>query len=242
MHPRLQESPDSPLNNVRIWTTQIESFLPAEVDELKAALDSTERARAARFHFEHDQKNYVATRGLLRLLLGATLNERGSKLVLGYGEHGKPFLTRNDQPSSAVHFNVSHSGGWAMFAVSRGGEIGLDLESAERLKRSQGNLDQLAARVLSPNELAIWQALPDTSTRTTAFLRAWTRKEAYAKATGRGLRDETMGVEVALDAAAPQSSLRLDTAGKSWLLRDIWAPAGFCAAVAVEQRSGSNLK
>ena len=64
-------------------------------------------------------------------------------------------------------------------------------------------------RVLSPREIAIWRALPDDAIRATAFLRAWTRKEAYVKAIGEGLYCGLQSIEVALDATHPQPSLTI---------------------------------
>ena len=96
--------------------------------------------------------------------------------------------------------------------------------------------------MLSQRELAIWQALPDAAARDAAFLRAWTRKEAYVKATGKGLFDELGNIEVALDAAAPESSLTLRSIPQEgeimrhWALHDLSAPDGFAAALAVEQK------
>jgi 4'-phosphopantetheinyl transferase len=127
-----------------------------------------------------------------------------------------------------------------MFALAWDCEVGIDLESIARLKRDDNGLAGLAARVLTARELAIWQALPETA-REAAFLRAWTRKEAYAKATGRGILDELIHTDVALDAAAPKSSLTLRPRQKGeiardWVLHDLPAPEGFAAALAVEQK------
>ena len=121
--------------------------------------------------------------------------------------------------------------------------MGIDLESSARLKRDGDGLAGLAARVLSARELPVWQALPKTA-REAAFLRAWTRKEAYAKATGHGLLEELLRIDVALDAAAPESSLTLRSQQKGeisrdWILHDLPAPDGFAAAIAVEKPAGS---
>ena len=137
-------------------------------------------------------------------------------------------------------FNLSHSAGWAMFALARDCEVGIDLECAARLNRDADGLAGLAARVLTARELAIWQGLPETA-REDAFLRAWTRKEAYTKATGQGLLDELIYTDVALDAAAPKTSLTLRSPGegeiaRDWVLHDLPAPDGFAAAIAVEQK------
>jgi 4'-phosphopantetheinyl transferase len=72
-------------------------------------------------------------------------------------------------------------------------------------------------------------------------LRAWTRKEAYIKATGEGLFHRLQDIEVALDAATPKDSLTICSSpdeGKvtyGWTIHDLTAPAGFVASVAVAQ-------
>lgn len=202
-------------------------------------LDSTERARAARFHFERDQRYYVATRGLLRSLLGTELDKNPATLVFEYGSRGKPSIVAGTH-DRVPRFNVSHSSGWAMFALAWDREIGIDLECGSRLEREENSLSQLAARILSIRELAIWRDLPSDAERRAAFLRAWTRKEAYAKATGQGVFDELDRIEVALDAAAPKSLLALRAANsegqtRDWTIHDLSAPDGFAAALAVEQ-------
>ena len=181
---------------------------PADLEELTALLDAAERARASEIHFERDRRHYVAARGLLRRLLGAALDRPASALPFQYGAHGKPALASAFMRDRTLSFNLSHSAGWAMFALAWDRDVGIDLESLPRLKRDGDGLAGLAARVLSARELPIWQALPKVA-REPAFLRAWTRKEAYAKATCQGLLDELILTDVALDAAAPKSSLTL---------------------------------
>lgn len=231
---------DTPVPGVQIWRANLEALSPAELEELSALLDAGEHARAARFHFEQDRRHYVASHGLLRRLLSAALDQPATALVFEHGAHGKPAIAPALVPGRSPRFNLSHSAGWAMFALAWDCEVGIDLESTARLKRDVDGLAGLAARVLSARELTIWQTLPDTA-RDTAFLRAWTRKEAYAKATGQGLLEELIRTEVALDAAAPKSSLTLrspqeDEITRGWVLHDLPAPDGFAAALAVEQK------
>jgi 4'-phosphopantetheinyl transferase len=243
MSSSLLQSSDTPVEGVEIWTAHLESFSDAEIGELAALLDGAEQTRAARFHFARDRRHYVASRGLLRRLLGAGLDRPATALVFEYGTQGKPALAASCSPGRVLRFNLAHSSGWAMFALVWDREIGIDLESATRLKRDINALPGLAARVLSPRELAIWQTLPDLTAQDAAFLRAWTRKEAYVKATGKGLFDELANIEVALDAAAPKTSLTLRSIPQEgeimrhWALHDLSAPDGFAAALAVEQKA-----
>ncbi len=220
----------------RIWRAHLEAIRADELVALESLLDAAERARAARFRFERDRKAFVAARGVLRRLLGETLGVEAEAVAFRFGRNGKPALA--PEMGQALRFNLSHSGGHAMFAFHPHLEIGIDLETAGRLEGRDDELAGLAARVLTTRELAVWRALPDAAARHAAFLRAWTRKEAYGKATGEGVFDGLTHIEVALDAAAPERSLRVparDERGSAWVIWDLPAPEGFAAALAVEE-------
>src|SRR5205823_13129844 len=132
MFSALLQSSHTPVSGVQIWTAHLDSLSSAEIDELKASLDSAECARSARFHFESDRRHYIASRGLLRHLLGAALETPASKLIFEYGAHGKPALVAAFSWDRMLRFNLSHSAGWAMFALAWDREVGIDLESATR--------------------------------------------------------------------------------------------------------------
>ncbi len=190
---------------------------------LRNLLNDEERARAARFHFERDQRRYVAARGLLRELLGERLGLDPAALRLRVGPHGKPALAGGP---GALRFNVSHSGDRALFALADGGrEVGVDLESAARLGDAR-DLPALAARTLTPADLARWRDLPEAG-RPGAFLRAWTRLEAYGKATGEGL-GQVLG----------RRSVLFETDLPGWRPFDLPVGEGWAGALVVESPPG----
>ena len=237
---RVLEAVLSPESGVRIWIAHLDSILPNDGRELIASLDSGERARVAQFRFERDRQHFLATRGILRHLLGAALDIPASALVFEYGPHGKPAIAGMHGDERTLRFNISHAAGSAIFALAWDRNLGIDLEASGHLVSDPQDLFDLAMCVLSTRELTIWRALPDAARRP-AFLRAWTRKEAYVKATGEGLFDRLQTIEVALDAAAPQPSLTIrspsekEKVGRDWTVHDLPTPDGFVAAVAVEQ-------
>ena len=160
-------------------------------------------------------------------------------IAIEYGEHGKPTLAA-DAAARPLRFNLSHSDGWALFALASDCEVGIDLESGLRLEADEKNLSALAKRILSGRELSVWQSLADLAARRAAFLRAWTRKEAFAKATGKGVFDQWSRFELVLDAASPDPSLTIrlpahkQEPASAWLLHDLSPPQGFAAAVVIE--------
>jgi 4'-phosphopantetheinyl transferase len=186
--------------------------LDGDIPRLARLLTSDERDRAARFHFDRDRNRYIVCRGTLRELLGVR-----SRFV--YGRYGKPRLEGSD-----VQFNVSHSHGMGLIAIARGREVGCDIERIEQRFVDE----QIPERFFSPREVAALRALPD-SEQCHAFFRCWTRKEAFIKACG-------MGVSLALDSfdvtlGQPAALLR---GADGWFLRAVEAPAGYAAAIVMQ--------
>ena len=101
-------------------------------------------------------------------------------MELRFAEHpgGKPRLAGNE-----LQFNLSHSGSWAMIAVSLDIPVGIDLERPRRFA-SAARFGRLVQRICSPAEQAAVAAAGDPE----AFLlRLWVRKEAVVKAEGTGV-------------------------------------------------------
>ena len=86
--------------------------------------------------------------------------------------YGKPQLAAQH----AVHFNVAHSHGLWMAAISRRTPIGIDVEQI----RDDIPFDALARRFFQPDKE--WAAAPNLGA--VSFFRFWTRREALLKAHG----------------------------------------------------------
>lgn len=139
----------------------------------------------------------ATARGALREILGAYLDTEPETVELTVGANGKPELAAGPPgeptPSGApapLSFNLSHSGGLALVAVS-GTAVGVDVE---RL-RPRRDLVRLAARWLPAADAEAVAAASDDE-REAAFYAAWTRHEARAKCTGAGLAGPPPGPEV----------------------------------------------
>jgi 4'-phosphopantetheinyl transferase len=143
----------------------------------KELLSVDERLKAKRFKFERDKKHYTAGRGTLRELLGRYLGESPSRIKFSYTDKGKPFLK-----NSAVKFNIAHSGGMAVFALSSMHELGIDIE----ILKDKKDAVELAKRFFSEDEIKDLDSVPKEKL-TESFFNCWTRKEAFIKALGKGL-------------------------------------------------------
>ena len=120
-------------------------------------------------------------RGILRALLGRYLDCDPAEIRFHYGPNGKPALV---SPASAdvLHFNLAHSDGLALYAFTRLGDVGIDVERIRDLP----DWPHVAEAAFSPRELAQLKACPPERQRE-EFFRAWTRQEAVLKALGTGL-------------------------------------------------------
>jgi len=127
----------------------------------------------------------VVARAALRHVLADELGTRPGEVDVsrecqrcGHATHGKPWVVGAPELS----FSLSHSGRWAIAAVARDAVVGADLE----VVRARSRLDRLAARVLNDAELTQYTSTPPPA-RLVLFVELWTAKEAYLKATGRGI-------------------------------------------------------
>ena len=141
-----------------------------------------------------------------------------------------PRWSRNRTPD-AIRFNLSHSHGKALYAISRGREVGVDLEFI----RCDLEAEQIAERFFSHSEIETLRALPP-SLRKYAFFLCWTRKEAYIKARGEGLSMSLDQFDVSLTPGKPAALLRTNPDSDEalrWSLRDLKPASGYAAALAI---------
>jgi len=222
-------------DEIQVWTAAV----PPDSSELAAlarVLSAEERRRAERFLVDPPRRQFVFCRALLRHLAGACLDRAPEALRFGVHPLGKPFVEQ-PSPCGDFRFNLSHSGALAAVVLARGHEVGVDLE----LIRPLHDVAALAGRIFSPDELDAWHALP-VSRRSEAFYTAWTRKEAYLKATGEGMTGGLRAVEVSLVPGAVSPLLMVpggSAAAARWTMRDLPLPPGYAGALAFESRAST---
>lgn len=216
-------------DEVHVWRASL-SLTASSVQSLQQTLAADEQARADRFHFQRDREHFIIARGVLRAILGCYLRREPSQLRFCYNSHGKPVLAK-ESGGDVFRFNVSHSHGLALYAVTRGREVGVDLEHI----RPHLDLIEIAERFFSPREVAVLRALPPRM-QTYAFFSCWTRKEAYIKAKGEGLSIPLDQFDVSLAPGEPAALLHTqwdDQEASRWSLRELNPGPGYVAALAV---------
>lgn len=206
----------------RPWTHTDPAPLP--VDEL----DESELGRAAGLLRTGDRVRYLSAHVALRRLLSAYTGIAPRALRLGRdrcpccgGPHGRPVLLDRPQDLRAdwPHFSLSHSHQVAVVAFATA-TVGVDVQRVP-----SATAVRLCLADLHPAEQAELAAVPGRR-RPTAFAQLWTRKEAYLKGLGTGLRR---------DLAADYLGGGRDSPGRppGWSVTDLPGPPGHVAAAAV---------
>lgn len=218
-------------NDADVWLFDLDLPQVAR-DALFPLLDDAERKRAAAFAFAHLQAHHVSAHGQMRRILSAYAERPARELRIRLTPEGKPFLSPLESPA----FNLSHSGGLGLLAVTRSAPIGVDIERI----RHASDLAGIASSTFSAAENAALTRLPEAR-RTEAFFACWSRKEAVGKFDGRGLGLEPASFTVPVDPDAPPDAagdLVEIGATRPVRLFDVPVPSGFRGAVAALPGTG----
>jgi 4'-phosphopantetheinyl transferase len=201
------------------------------VEEMQETINAEEMARAEGFRFEKDRYRFIVARGLLRAILGYYLGVLPGELQFIYGPHGKPRLAE-ETGGSWLRFNLTHSHGRGLCAVTAHREVGIDIERVV----SDIENDLIAEHFFSSGENAALHKLP-LERRPEMFYRCWTLREAYVKAIGNGLYFSLDQFEVVF-AHGRKPTLRSNESFSDemarWSLYELYPWPGYAAALTVE--------
>lgn len=223
---RLPVNPASSWHPVTVWL--IDTRQSADVtDQLATLLDRSERDRVELIAEPAERARFIIAHGAVRLILAELLTVPAASVGWRFGPHGKPDISA---PETELRCSLSHSEGLAAFAVTAHRQIGVDLQ------RRQGNaeLGRMAARYYPHDEAQFVQAGRTPRQRAVRFTGLWARKEAGIKAEG-GRLVAGLGRPARLPGPIAGSVLMTDPSRPTerYLVRDLVAPAGYHAAVAL---------
>ncbi len=218
-----------PEDHVDVWAVDL-ARVGEEVSASAGLLSADELRRAANMRVESHRRHFILTRGALRSLLAGYLDADAAEIELPAGPHGKLAL---DPP--ALRFNLAHSGELALIAASAHSELGVDLE----LMRPRADPLRVARGYFTPAESDVIEAAP-AEERNALLYRLWVAKEAFVKATGRGLSASLKSFSVQLEPGPPRlAEVAGDEAeARRWSLEELSVPPRYAAALVAEGRPG----
>ncbi len=209
-----------------LWFVRLDRT-DAEIAPMRATLSEDEAARAARFFRDSDRNHFIVARATLRELLAGRIGCDAAAVRFEYNQWGKPALAASFAPAD-IRFNLSHSEGFAFYAISSKREVGVDIETI----RPDIASEQVAENFFSPVEVSALRALP-LDHQPEGFFNCWTRKEAYVKARGEGLSIELASFDVSLRPGEPAAIVRAVDREK-WAIASFRPDSGRVAAIVIE--------
>ena len=141
--------------------------------------------------------------------------------------HGKPILAATSGIPS-LRFNLSHSHQFALFSFCLERAVGIDIEKI----RPQVAFEASKPATFLPTNAPNLKTLPDL--RPEGFFLCWTRKEAYVKARGDGLKVPLESFSVSLTPGKPAVLRSSDE--QRWSVYSLVPTPGFAAALVAEGR------
>lgn len=215
--------PELSRNRVHLWTSAL--FVEWQAPDA-GILSAAEKERAGRFRRRSDAERYISARLILRMILAGYTGFGPGEVGIGISPEGKPHL----EPEQGLSFSISYSGDIFLCAVTSGGEVGVDVQVHAGIDQGSEN----AELFMSENEAGAFISLSGRD-RERFFFDSWARREAVAKACGKGLKEAPRSISIEPSvrpgghwtALAPSSAIR-------WNVFDIPVMEGYSAAAAVE--------
>lgn len=155
-----------------------------QLDRAVGMLSAAERSRFSGYSNGVVARRFAMGRAVLREVLAALQSVAPVAVRIVEGEFGKPALGKNPQ-QPPLWFSVAHCDDLLLVALSRDGEVGVDVERT----RPIDCWERVADRTLAPGERAeLLRAVERGEAPDRAFLRHWCRVEAELKAIGCGIQ------------------------------------------------------
>ena len=218
---------DIATGQIHIWKVNLDT--EKLVEDQQSILSCGEQQRAARFILQNKRSWFQAAHCALRKILSGYLNKSPEDIQFQYGPAGKPYCIQTGR-GERIEFNLAHADHLMLLAVTLGVPVGIDLERHRSISAREWILKQY----FSGNDLAAFRNLP-AADQDSAFLSAWTAREACGKLSGNGLANpsQTDHLVPGLERALPDSHYETYLMGSSSCLR-FNPDAGFSACAAVQ--------
>jgi len=212
---------------IHVWGFSLDGS-KSFVEQCRSWLSEDEGGRAARFIRQHDQLRYVLAHGGLRAVLARYTGLDPSALTFQLGLTGKPALLNGRVPQHPLGFNLSHSHGRMLMAISSKQDIGVDLEQiCDKVEAAK-----LADRFYAPDERDRVISLSGPG-QTQQFYRYWVAKEAVLKGQAVGLRS-LQQCEIHTSDDSPRAEVKLSEGAAmqpGWMVHWLDCEAGWVGAV-----------
>ena len=219
---------DGTAPHVWTWRLDVDQESLSRFEEVLST-DEWRRVRRSTRHLQ--ARRFIVRRGMLRTILGQYLDRHPQEVRFVYNPQGKPALA--PQHCTELQFNLSASGDLAVLGVGKGGPLGVDIERLRPIPLDIGR----TFHDLPPGETVHFDSVAESGPGL-RFLRAWTCREAIAKAEGVGL--QLLWSKLHPDDFADLNVYESDETGVyregGYHLHDLTLPEGYVGFLATRQK------
>jgi len=169
------------------WAFRVTGWQPDESEWCRAValVQSEEKQRIEKFHYQQDQKASLIGRLMLRGLAIKTKGVANRDLVLGRTDRGRPIV---EGGCGEIEYNVSHAGEWVVLAAGPLEHLGVDvMPTVDRRVNRLADFFRLMKRQFTDKEWGVIEGAGTEEQQLMTFFRNWTLKESFVKAIGTGL-------------------------------------------------------
>jgi 4'-phosphopantetheinyl transferase len=218
-----------------IWLIDLQRAGPAlaELERASPRLTPRDRSRARAVKNPADRRQRITITTALRILLERLAGPHSARQPFGTGPAGKPALA-----DRSLQFSLSHVEGYALIGLTRAGDIGIDLERDRPLRLSERRRTELMAAAIGLADKPLARRERAGPSPDAAFLQAWCRLEAFAKARGLGI-GRTLA-DLGLRSGQPRTPADIEVACRSaaraaqLTVRDLPLGRGLYGAIAIK--------
>ena len=161
---------------IYLYWSKIAPLSPRELEEQMQYLPSEKRQRLQRMHSKERMLASLWAERLLRYGLWRQYGRKAEGMERDVTSQGKPFFA-----DGKIHFSLSHSGAYALAALSRQ-TVGADIQEVREV-----DMASIARRVFALREYEAWRTVQEETVRKQLFYQIWTCRESEGKRQGCGL-------------------------------------------------------
>jgi 4'-phosphopantetheinyl transferase len=225
-------------SGIDVWLTYYDEIVDErQIAALRLLLNPEEASQESRFYFADDRKRYLVTRAMVRMLLSRYAPIAPEHWVFSKNAYGRPEIANRIDEVRGLSFNISHTRGLIVLAVSRDRDLGIDVENVASRRTSI----EIADRFFSAAEVAELYGVP-VDRQQDRFFEYWTFKESYIKARGMGLSLplDRFGFEFPHESAVRiRIQPDLDDRGDRWSFWQCRPTAEYLMAICAERSAGA---
>ncbi len=177
---------DSPMK-ISVWYADSRKLSENETRQLLTLLPSSEQQRYDSIKLPRRRNEFLVGRAMVRQQLASHYDQPPQHWEIIPNKNGKPKITAGPiRPD----FSISHSRGVVACAIVDSGPLGIDIEHIN-YKR---DIDAIARKIFNPTEQTWFNQ--KKALKTNRFYQLWTLKEAWAKATEKGINAILCGTDL----------------------------------------------